>query len=338
MRPLDAQGRVPAAQLPVASGGALNHALAAGSPGTPLATAAAQIGVVSLTPAHASSPILLLARADLTKDGGTTARLATLTLRRGTTAAAPQIGLSALTRSQPLASTQFGPLVILAVDRPATTEAVTYGLFGKVDAGKSTLDRFELLALELTGVVGPEGPAGADGRSLRSGSGAPGPALGADGDLYVDVGAGTLFGPKSGGSWGPATSLIGPAGQRAKGATGPVGPQGPVGAPGPRASRDRKDRRSDRPGRASGATGPIGPQGATGPQGPAGPPGPGGGAGTYARQRQVAASASVTVADRAAWYGWRAPTSPWAWTPRASPSSTGWRSATRTATRPRPAS
>ncbi|MGD9507050.1 MAG: hypothetical protein AB7I59_00515 [Geminicoccaceae bacterium] len=277
---LDAQGRVPAAQLPVASGGALNHALAAGSPGTLLSTAMAQIGVVSLTPAHASSPVLLLARADLTKDGGTTARLATLTLRRGTRTADPQIGLSSLTRSQPLASTQFGPLVLLAVDRPATTEAVTYGLFGRVDAGKSTLDRFELLALELAGVVGPEGPAGADGRSLRSGAGAPGPELGENGDLYVDVGAGTLYGPKSGGSWGIATSLIGPAG--ARGATGPTGPAGPSGAMG-----------------AIGPAGPQGPAGPAGPQGAAGPPGPSGGSGSHAGQRQVTASAAVTVADRA---------------------------------------
>lgn len=302
---LDAAGRVPVDQLPAALGGALNHAVSSGAPATLLSTVEAQVGVVGITPVHAASPVLLLARADLTKDGGSTARLATLTLRRGSDPAAPQVGTSSLTRSQPLASTQFGPLMVLAVDRPATTAAVTYGLFAKVGAGKSTLDRFELLAVELAGVVGPEGPAGADGRSLRSGAGAPGPAAGEEGDLYLDTQAAALYGPRTAGDWGLPTPLRGPAGpagapgpQGAAGATGAQGPAGPAGAAGPQGPAGAQG-----PAGPAGVTGPEGPSGVAGPvgpqgpQGPAGPPGPGGG--TYAGQRQIAGSDAVGMADRA---------------------------------------
>ncbi len=306
---LDALGRIPADQLPPASGGALNHALAAGSPSALLSSGEAQIGVVSITPSHASSPILLLARADLTKDGGSTARLATLTLRRGSDRADPQVGLSCLTKSQAVASSQYGPLLVLAVDRPGTTQAVTYGLFAKVSAGKSTADRFELAAVELAGVVGAEGPAGSDGRSLRSGAGAPTLDLGEEGDLYVDLAAPALYGAKTAAGWGVPTALAGPAGATgpmgpqgipgpagpsgpagptgAKGATGATGAQGPIGPAGPKGD----------PG-LQGPPGPVGPQGATGPQGPVGPAGSGGGGGSYSGQRQIAASAALTAADR----------------------------------------
>jgi hypothetical protein len=51
--------------------------------------------------------------------------------------------------------------------------------------------------------------AGPAGRSLLSGSGAPSASLGIDGDVYVDVDAAELYGPKASGVWGSPTSLIG---------------------------------------------------------------------------------------------------------------------------------
>lgn len=74
------------------------------------------------------------------------------------------------------------------------------------------------------GPEGPAGPAGADGKTVRSGSGVPSSGLGVDGDFYINTSANTIYGPKTSGSWGSPTSLVGPQG--ATGATGPTGPAG----------------------------------------------------------------------------------------------------------------
>ena len=81
------------------------------------------------------------------------------------------------------------------------------------------------------GETGEQGVPGADGRSVLSGSGAPDPGLGSDGDFYIDTTALTIYGPKSGGAWGSPTSLVGPQGP--VGDTGPAGEQGPQGEIGP---------------------------------------------------------------------------------------------------------
>ncbi len=76
-----------------------------------------------------------------------------------------------------------------------------------------------------TGQTGAAGQNGADGKTILSGIGAPGGAVGQDGDFYLDTQAETLYGPKANGAW-PATgtNLIGPAGQFVSGscATGSV--------------------------------------------------------------------------------------------------------------------
>jgi len=77
---------------------------------------------------------------------------------------------------------------------------------------------------------------------LRSGSGVPSSGLGINGDFYIDTAAHNLYGPKTAGAWGSATSIVGPTG-----ATGPQGATGPTGAAGP-----------------TGAQGPTGPQGPSG--------------------------------------------------------------------------
>jgi hypothetical protein len=83
-----------------------------------------------------------------------------------------------------------------------------------------------------TGPQGPTGPAGADGadgadgKTVLNGSGAPGAGLGTDGDFYIDTTADAIYGPKTAGAWGSATSLVGPTG-----ATGPPGAGTTYGAP-----------------------------------------------------------------------------------------------------------
>ena len=62
------------------------------------------------------------------------------------------------------------------------------------------------------------GGAGADGKTVRNGAGAPSSGLGVDGDFYIDTAANTIYGPKTGGAWGSPTSLVGPTG--ANGADG----------------------------------------------------------------------------------------------------------------------
>lgn len=66
-----------------------------------------------------------------------------------------------------------------------------------------------------TGPAGPTGPAGADGadgtngNSVLNGSGAPGAGVGVNGDFYIDTDVYDIYGPKTGGSWGSPTSLVG---------------------------------------------------------------------------------------------------------------------------------
>lgn len=68
-----------------------------------------------------------------------------------------------------------------------------------------------------TGATGATGPAGTDGRTLLSGTGAPSSGLGANGDFYIDTAAWDIYGPKTAGSWGFGTSLIGPQGEPGEG-------------------------------------------------------------------------------------------------------------------------
>ena len=84
-----------------------------------------------------------------------------------------------------------------------------------------------------TGPEGPAGPSGApgatgvpgtDGKTVLNGSGAPASGLGSNGDFYIDTTNNAVYGPKTSGGWGSATSLVGPSG--APGATGIPGTDG----------------------------------------------------------------------------------------------------------------
>lgn len=74
------------------------------------------------------------------------------------------------------------------------------------------------------GETGPAGAAGQDGNTIISGSGSPSSGVGHDGDWYMDESSFMMYGPKASGSWGLATSIIGPTGP-----TGATGAQGPAG-------------------------------------------------------------------------------------------------------------
>ena len=83
-----------------------------------------------------------------------------------------------------------------------------------------------------TGAEGPQGPQGIqglagtdglDGKTVLNGTVAP-TTEGVDGDFYLKTDTMELYGPRTGGSWGSATSLVGPTG--ATGATGPAGADG----------------------------------------------------------------------------------------------------------------
>lgn len=79
------------------------------------------------------------------------------------------------------------------------------------------------------GATGPAGSNGTDGingtngNTIISGSGAPSSGTGVNGDWYMDESSFMMYGPKTSGSWGSGTNLVGPTG-----ATGSPGPAGAI--------------------------------------------------------------------------------------------------------------
>lgn len=115
---------------------------------------------------------------------------------------------------------------------------------------------------------GPEGPAGADGRTIYSGETVPTSDIGDDGDLYVLVDGASIHAYiKTAGDWGTGVSLIGPPGESIVGPPGPAstvpGPPGLMGETGPQGSQGPAGEPSYVPG----------PQGLTGDPGVGAPPG-----------------------------------------------------------------
>lgn len=94
----------------------------------------------------------------------------------------------------------------------ASPDRTVYGpkAFGEWPAGVS-----------LRGPQGDQGAPGADPNTILSGTGAPGGGTGDDGDFYIDVATLEIYGPKAGGVWGAATSLIGPSGPGSGDVVGP---------------------------------------------------------------------------------------------------------------------
>lgn len=52
------------------------------------------------------------------------------------------------------------------------------------------------------GEPGPQGDVGDRGSQILSGMGEPSPVIGLDGDYYINISTGGLYGPKTGGDWG----------------------------------------------------------------------------------------------------------------------------------------
>lgn len=141
--------------------GPMNSAYTSGATGT-LGTAEAQIASVTLNVKNAGSKVLLIARAGLTKDTGTTARTATLRIRAGTTNTDVQVGTDSKIASSTTASSAYaGVAAILGEHAPGAAGNVTYSLRGLVGAGASTVSGYELEAVELTGAKGDKGDPGA---------------------------------------------------------------------------------------------------------------------------------------------------------------------------------
>lgn len=202
----------------------------------------------------------------------------------------------------------FGLLAVLGLS--ATAYAVSQSLTTPTTVIRACAQRNGLLrlvgpqtqcrakeTLVTWNVVGPQGPAGANGNTVLNGTGAPASALGTVGDFYLNTATETMYGPKTTSGWASSgTSLVGSTGQ-----TGPQGQAGTngntilngVGAPasslgavgdfyldtdtanealyGPKTSSGWPSSGTS----LIGPAGQTGSAGATGPQGPQGPAGPG---------------------------------------------------------------
>ena len=56
--------------------------------------------------------------------------------------------------------------------------------------------------------TGPQGPAGVNGKTVISGHGAPDASVGVDGDVYVDLSGGYLYGPKTNSAWDQGSNIV----------------------------------------------------------------------------------------------------------------------------------
>jgi hypothetical protein len=121
----------------------------AGTPATALTATQAQIGTtVTITPRSTLSKVLLVARLDLTHSATATAFTATARMWRGAVGTGVQVGQDGVLTT-PTASI-LSPVVIVGVDSPATTAAVSYRLSAAAGAtAQYTAARYEIQAIEL---------------------------------------------------------------------------------------------------------------------------------------------------------------------------------------------
>ena len=201
---------------PSGNAAALTTHFVSAAPAQALSSTEAVIGTATVTVDASTGKVLVVGVVDATKDTGTTARTLTLRIRRGTTTAGTLVGQPMAALSQPLASTPFGAQTILAEDAPGAAGATNYVVTGQLDAGASTVNRYTLEAVQLTGAKGDTGAQGATGPTGAAG------ATGATG----------------------ATGAAGATGRRGEGVQGVQGTNGATGAPAPRVPRGRPGRGS----------------------------------------------------------------------------------------------
>jgi hypothetical protein len=140
----------------VSGGGAgnMNQSFNSGTGGTSLAATETSVGTVTITPQSASSAIMIVARMTATKDATTTRRTVTARVKRGST----QIGRDCIIYAQNVASSNFGPAIISAIDSTHnTTSTITYTLFALEAGALSTSDDWEIFVVELMGAQGGNG-------------------------------------------------------------------------------------------------------------------------------------------------------------------------------------
>jgi hypothetical protein len=123
----------------------------------------ATVGTITINDVDPLSPVLIVARANYTKDGTTTARVITTRLRRGSTNAGAQIGSDSVLQSQPLSNTPVGTAVIIGQDTAHGGGDLTYTLRALSAAGSPTTPAYEIEVVELKGVKGEKGDTGATG-------------------------------------------------------------------------------------------------------------------------------------------------------------------------------
>lgn len=150
-----------------------NTAVANGA-GPTLSATEATIGTVTLTNVTAGSPVLIIARVNLVKDTGATSRTATMRVRRGSLNTDTQVGRDAIEQSQAVASTHFGPGVIVLHDAAhGGGSSITWTVRGLVDvASGATTPNYEIQAIELKGIKGDVGATGSSAIDDASTTGA----------------------------------------------------------------------------------------------------------------------------------------------------------------------
>lgn len=106
-------------------------------------------------------------------------------------------------------------------------------------AGNATNDKVVVVSTDGTLKVvskndlAAAGTAGADGKSILNGAGAPASTIGKEGEFYIDTTTKAIYGPKTGTSWGTPVSLVGAKGDRGeRGLPGTPGATGATGAAG----------------------------------------------------------------------------------------------------------
>jgi hypothetical protein len=92
------------------------------------------------------------------------------------------------------------------------------GIASTVDNGNGTFTIYYSDASSFT-TINLIGPAGLNGKTVLSGADAPTTGIGFDGDFYINTTDKTIYGPKTTGDWGTATSLVGPKGETGTGLT-----------------------------------------------------------------------------------------------------------------------
>lgn len=82
-----------------------------------------------------------------------------------------------------------------------------------LDGKLLSVDSGAIVGVDSSDFVGDTGAAGADGALWYAGAGAPSDGTGANGDMYLNLSNGDVYGPKASGTWGSAAgNIAGPAG------------------------------------------------------------------------------------------------------------------------------